>query len=852
MSSFRIDVASSCNITIVPLLASNDYVAGIWSSNSGGTYSRPVACPTWAREAVAPVGGSSATPTQMKAAIKQAIEQQVYGSDYPLTLTSMTFPDTGALRLVTTIPGSCNLDYIISGATTTDYSSQIDSNAQQYNCGLAGINCVDLILFNCDPGYRTVYISGLLEYACVLCPAGTWSSSGTSSTCTACGTGTALNSVGGTSSSACQNCAAGTYASTTGQSTCLPCNPGTYQASTGQASCVSCPASSYARLPGADQCVKCIAGVASKCIVGDCSSDAPTPGYHVLSVDTANSLPNATCALSSTLSYGSPPLFQQCTLTPSGTTLLSVYVDKTCAVEISPLKDTACAEPGQPYWSTIRVRGHYVTPTKISTMLNTAATNLTSSYLLTLVPATGTSLTMSYWPATTDESKASELAGVSKVCSGTLSVIGGKVVNVDSGVSNCPAGSYDSPAVDGCRPCPVGNTCASGSTTPTSCAADQYQPYLGGAACLQCNPLADPRYTSYAGDDYCLVEWVDTTCGNGQEYDPVSKQCQACEAGSARNVVRESACVLCPPGYYSAPGATDCAICPLNQFSPVWGLANRTAGDQKCIYCATGYVAVTDADQVGQLGSTGCMSCNPGSYATTVSPNTYNTCEPCADGYYRSGDSSPANNVCRKIPDGYKEKSRATTTYDRAEIVPCGKGEVSFWAGAARTPTDPQLCQACLGDNTYAQRMGMRACVPCPGGTYPTKSVGTLPGNDRCSKCTGNTYRSVSSTSATCDSCLAGRETQPASNTMCIPCDAGYYMPDDLGGYNLSRPANGTICLPCPVNTYQPNTGRANCISCPPGTSTQLVPALLGSLPPACRVAFRSSRVSATKARPPC
>ena len=110
---------------------------------------------------------------------------------------------------------------------------------------------------------------------------------------------------------------------------------------------------------------------------------------------------------------------------------------------------------------------------------------------------------------------------------------------------------------------------------------------------------------------------------------------------------------------------------------------------------------------------------------------------------------------------------------------------------------------------------GMKACAPCPGGTYPTKSVGTLPGNDRCTRCTGSTYRSVSSTrcageeggcvrrrpcflvvlanrcmavevagprhpqplrstpcprcSATCDECLAGRETHPASNTMCIP-----------------------------------------------------------------------------------
>jgi len=47
------------------------------------------------------------------------------------------------------------------------------------------------------------------------------------------------------------------------------------------------------------------------------------------------------------------------------------------AVEISPLKDEACAEPGQSYWSSIRIRGRYVTPAKIATMLNTVTTNLT-------------------------------------------------------------------------------------------------------------------------------------------------------------------------------------------------------------------------------------------------------------------------------------------------------------------------------------------------------------------------------------------------------------------------------------------------------------------------------------------
>ncbi len=54
--------------------------------------------------------------------------------------------------------------------------------------------------------------------------------------------------------------------------------------------------------------------------------------------------------------------------------------------------------------------------------------------------------------------------------------------------------------------------------------ADQFQPYLGQSpgACQTCNASADPRYTSSAGDDYCLVEWVDTVCINGAPAQPAA------------------------------------------------------------------------------------------------------------------------------------------------------------------------------------------------------------------------------------------------------------------------------------------------------------------------------------------
>lgn len=125
-------------------------------------------------------------------------------------------------------------------------------------------------------------------------------------------------------------------------------------------------------------------------------------GYQVLSVDVVGTLKNTTC--NSQFSYAKPPLMSQCTLTTPGGTYLSVYVDQYCggeqafsrgaccssagrgarrrsllasvpgtppAVTVSPIKDTACAQPAASYWPTVLIRGHYITPSLISTRLDT-------------------------------------------------------------------------------------------------------------------------------------------------------------------------------------------------------------------------------------------------------------------------------------------------------------------------------------------------------------------------------------------------------------------------------------------------------------------------------------------------
>ncbi|PSC76086.1 serine threonine [Micractinium conductrix] len=826
LASFRVDVTDGCTVSVTPLLAAGVYVPGLWSTNPGASYAKPLACPDGAGTAVAAAAPLAAADVQ--AAIELALERRVYGASYELGLSGAWL--NGTLTL-TTAADSCSLKYAISEVSTSDYAAQISEHAVRVECLeeggalVLGTECQTNTATNCPPGARPVTIpSGKV---CAACRAGTFSATGSNAGCDACDAGKAAGSVG---AAACDSpCAAGSY-SLAGSSTCLPCAPGTYQKDAGKSTCSPCPYRSYARRPGATQCVRCVGGVA-KCVVGadaGCTpdlADAPSEGYHVLSLTTPATLPSAACALPSPLSFGTPPLFGTCTLAAGTPTKLSLYVDQWCGVEIYPMADAACAEPAAAYWSSMRVKAHYVAPGLIAGTVGAAS----SSYLLSLMPTTGSVLTLSYWPATTAAANAAAALGSSTVCTGTVDVVGGQVAGLPDSPATCPAGSYtDSVEQDGCRPCPVGAVCDASATQPTTCLTDQYQPYLGqpAGACLTCNASTVPRYTSAAGDDYCTVD-------NGQQYDEETTACVSCPAGTYRTVGREDLCTPCLPGYYSPAGASDCTICPLNQFSPIYGLAERTTGDKKCLYCPTGSVAKTEAGTVGQQGSTYCDSCDPGTVSAIVAPATYATCAPCTEGYYRSGDASASNNACQPIPVGWKEKARSGTTYDRTQIELCSRGEVSSWSSGARVPSDAQSCQACLGNNKYAPRLGMAACQPCRAGYFPDKSA-LAPGNDKCSPCSGNTYRPASSASATCLVCTAGREVDGSGNTACLPCLKGSFMTDNIGGNNTALPAAAAACSACPPNTYQPRTGQTRCLTCPAGTttmdegSTECTPCALG------------------------
>jgi len=92
----------------------------------------------------------------------------------------------------------------------------------------------------------------------------------------------------------------------------------------------------------------------------------------VLSITAPSTLPTSACNLAAQLSFGNPALFGRCGLSPTTPTHLTVYVDQYCGVELYPVQDSACAEPAQSYWSSMKIKGFYVTPGRIATTLGSA------------------------------------------------------------------------------------------------------------------------------------------------------------------------------------------------------------------------------------------------------------------------------------------------------------------------------------------------------------------------------------------------------------------------------------------------------------------------------------------------
>ena len=168
---------------------------------------------------------------------------------------------------------------------------------------------------------------------------------------------------------------------------------------------------------------------------------SPSAGYHVLGLDSdADGIAlKTTCPLTGAYK---PQLLTQCSMTQADT-LLSVFVDYDCSVQISPVGDTACSEPGASGYSyaNLTIFGAYSSLTSINTVMPAVNTATEDSFLLSLTYAGAGKLTLSYWAASTNPANAATVLA-DAACSATVDVNGGQVAAQPSSPASCPAGSY--------------------------------------------------------------------------------------------------------------------------------------------------------------------------------------------------------------------------------------------------------------------------------------------------------------------------------------------------------------------------------------------------------------------------
>jgi len=158
------------------------------------------------------------------------------------------------------------------------------------NCALAGSACLNNV---CTPCPRGKYATSTDQGCPNNCLAGTGANSGASSqaTCGNCAAG-AFSTAG----SGCLLCNAGTYSSTTGASSCTPCAAGTgaNSGATSQAGCGSCPAGTYSFAGG--NCTPCPVNTCSSSLAPSSSNTKACTASDGTTFPCPSSPYNGTCS----------------------------------------------------------------------------------------------------------------------------------------------------------------------------------------------------------------------------------------------------------------------------------------------------------------------------------------------------------------------------------------------------------------------------------------------------------------------------------------------------------------------------------------------------------------------------
>lgn len=613
----------------------------------------------------------------------------------------------------------------------------------------------------------------------------------------------------------CEACPAGHYCSDSTTRTITPCATGYYSAGAAS-SCTQCPATKacsryeevgvcpegYYSVAGQGSCVLCEAGYY-------CTSGARATcsgGYQV----GLKACTGYTCPAQHYCVQGLPPLpcppgyisasgVTTCTACTSGeyqtaNTCVTCPAGFFCPTPVSP--PIAC------YFGTYSSSGA------------TACTICDSGYTCSQGSSSATQLscpggydcTESITAMTSVTVRWPEPCAIGKYNTGTTSAC-----------SDCVAGYYCPGAVRDYQKfkCPPGHYCLAAASSPTACAAGEYNPNWGSTASSACVTCSDGYY-SLKGAPYCFVcppgsycaSGIKTACSSGYYYFGVrailSSECKICPAGYYCDSTSNSGTIVptpCPQYTYSTStgltSSSDCTNCPAGNWCPLAGSSNtdRLFSCPLGSYCTAGAnytecAAGKYSDSISGTSSSICSSCPAGYMCPNIATSSLNPKIPCSEGGYCAAGSSSATSC----DAGYYSNKDYLTQSSDCTTCPAGY----FCTGGK---TYPVIC----GPGKYCPR-GASSQTNCAAGTYnPFRG---LTNADDCIKCPKG-YQCVAGSEIP-TACAAGEYAQTLGSSSCTTCPAGYYCPEtawvnpSVCGKGMFSSSGSTSCTSCTAGYYCP------------------------------------------------
>jgi hypothetical protein len=396
----------------------------------------------------------------------------------------------------------------------------------------------------------------------------------------------------------------------------------------------------------------------------------------------------------------------------------------------------------------------------------------------------------------------------------------------------CPDGQYCTAGSTSPQPCPVGYYCTQGIITTQKCQAGYYQSAENSSSCDQCNvghlcTFGSLQPTNCPVGSYCdtasrsVARWTPCPLGTYSQSGNLSSpaECLACPAGFVCNYVGTILPVTaCTSGFmcngtlnYSNVGAcgyarddpdTSVNWCPKGFYCP--------AGTDSPKSCPVGLTTL----QHGAVGIENCTSCAPGFECDGQAPPVRQI---CPAGWFCAGESflkqlCPIGGVCTTgstapvmCPAGrFSNESGLSTCYE------CEPG--MFCVGIGQ-PVDCHVGSYCPA--------GSQLPIPCPLGSFSNSSNAKSLGD--CTLCPNGT--------------LCTGVGLPSNNLI---CPMGYFCAEGTSALTELQPCPaGSFCTEgtsmnqlCPVGTYSPSEqvpDQSFCLPCPSQSECTLPGTVLGN-----------------------